>query len=313
MKRNIVFRKAEPEDIPGLIGLFKVCFNKESSEREWRWKYHENPWGAVPYIALLDNEIVAHYGCIKYKFLFQGKTFWGYQKCDVMSHPQKGRFLSTRPPIVRLGEMFYAKNEMDFTFGFPSERHARLQVRGLKSDGYTFVNAFSKRISEESKKGPTFKVLKPAENTLKAIQGISSNPSHNLYIEKDLNYLKWRYSERPFQKYVIIAVKGLFSIKEAAIVKRDGDGLLVLDIFSKRDIRERLIPAVESYALKEGLSFVKLWANPDDESLLQINKAGYTSCQDIPLSFREVNKEKGLTMEVFFKNYLYKMGDYDAV
>lgn len=138
-------RQSTETDISSIIYLFKLSFQKEISEQWFRWKYRNSPFGAKGYVAADGDKIIAFYGGLKQQFSFHGKSFWAYQFCDVMTHPDyRGKMVGKTPLIVQLGEMFYRENPMDFAFGFPSLRHARLQSLRLKGEGYRLVRMYKK-------------------------------------------------------------------------------------------------------------------------------------------------------------------------
>ncbi len=310
---KVILRKATKKDIPGLIQLFQTCFNKTISPEEWIWKYYNSPWGSVSYVAELDGEILAHYGAFKLRFTFKRDILETYQTCDVMSHPKIRGQVTKRPLIGRIGQIFYKENEMALAFGFPSERHCRLQVLILGLDGYRPVDSFEKMVGTTSKK-KRFHIFELDEKWLSLMEQLYLSSMKDLSILKDAPYFRWRYLLRSRHSYKIIALKGLLSVKAIAVIKELSSGiLLILDAFSKdRDFKD-LILAIETYAKTNSFDKIKFWSNilnPRSETLKEL---GYKHKPDIPFAVRTVFHEKGLSGELFLKEYDYQMGDYDDV
>ncbi|MEW6416506.1 MAG: GNAT family N-acetyltransferase [Nitrospirota bacterium] len=310
-------REFNEEDEGAIRNLFALCFGKELSHEEWAWKYKGSPWGSNAVVAINNGSIIAHYGGLRMKFYFRGKTFDVFQPCDVMTHPKyRARIFSKKGAMVRAGEYFYETNKMDFAFGFPSERHA---ILGTKQLGYTehgYVTVLSRKVSGFSPSlNPLLKVEKGWDfinrGELDALcEKIKDN--QGLSIEKNSNYIFWRYKDNPVKQYNPLIVRGRYkkTLKAFAVFSVSESELSILDFFcSTLDIRI-LFRLFGNIAIKYGLKAMKVWVNPKEEVSRIFIANGFTSEKGIPYIFKIMNNE--IDPLFLFENYYYRMGDYDA-
>lgn len=313
-------REVREGDEGGIRALFAVCFGRELSRAEWDWKYKDSPWGGSGAVALEGGEIVAHYGGIRMKFYFKGKTFDVYQPCDVMTHPRyRARLFSKRGAMVKAGEHFYEVNPMDFAFGFPSERHA---VLGTKQLGYTrhgYVSVLKKRVSASAAyAGNLFRKIEKGWNSVsgKALDSLWEKVRDNqrLSIEKDSRYLFWRYRDHPTRHYEPLIVRGRFSnVPDTLAVISFGESeLLIHDLFpcAKKDAG-MLLDRIERIAAERGFADVTVWADPQEDLSEVFVGRGYMKEKGIPYIFKIMDGT--IRTSFLYDNYRYRMGDYDAV
>lgn len=314
-------RQVRENDEKGVRELFCSCFGRRLSHSEWIWKYRGSPWGSSAVVAVDGNSIVAHYGGLRMKFLFQGKILNAFQFCDVMTHPgYRGRFVSKTPIIIKLGERFYGENQMDFAFGFPSLRHARLQSIRLGGEGYRLVSLY--------KKGPlkrrfvmwTLKVREGWEyfhagEFSEFSQFLINKNNSILQLAKDEKYVKWRYMENPLRKYRLLVLKRLNNTKGYVIFTLHDGWCDMLDIFYKneREIKD-ILNSVEKYASSslDNIKGIRAWFHPNEHLICLMKDLGFRSEDHIPVAFKSVNTNCGVTSDIFYNYYFYRMGDYDG-
>ncbi len=317
---QIEIRTIRDTDIESILMLFKLCFGKELSYKEWKWKYKESVWGSSEIVAVKDNEIIAHYGGIRTKFYFKCKTYEAFQPCDVMTHPKyRARIFSKRGAMVRAAEFFYETNQMDFAFGFPSERHAVLGTRQLGYTRHRFVTLLKKKV-ERSRifLTPLFKI----ETGWEYAKGVELDvlwekvkDNQGLSIIKDSSYIFWRYRNNPTKHYIPIIVKDRLrreGIKAFAVCSIGEKEIAIMDLFFVNTSSLMfLLKALENMALKKGLETMTLWMNPCEESFKYLISYGYATEKGIPNLFKILNSE--IRPEFLNEKYAYRMGDYDAV
>jgi hypothetical protein len=312
-----LYREGDEE---GIRRLFALCFGKEMSSEHWFWKYKTGPWGSSGAVVLDNGQIVAHYGGLGMRFYSKGRIYKAFEPCDVMTHPKyRARLFARRGAMVRAGEVFYEKTEMDFAFGFPSERHA---ILGTKQLGYTehgFVavmkkgrGGFRSRISPlgRFKLEEGWDFIKPGD-----IDSIweESKDTYGLSIVKDSRYIFWRYRDNPSKRYAPLALRRIMGKRPSAyaVTSVDGGVLSINDFFAKeKRIIKPLISSIENLALKKGIDKIQLWVNPAEEVFSLLKASGYEQDKGIPYIFKIVNTE--LTPSFLFKSYCYRPGDYDA-
>jgi len=317
IRMNKRIREYIEDDVDGILNLFMCSFNKEASKDWFRWKYQCSPWGSKGYVAMDGNRVVAFYGGIRLQFSFAGRTLWAYQFCDVMTHPKyRGRLVSKTPLIALLCELFYRENPMDFAFGFPSLRHARLQSLRLGGEGYRPVRLYKK----EDPRGRFMPWGLKIEEGWKFLDAEKLNRFINrnrdtLLLVKNESYIKWRYVENPSKKYRLFVLKRLQMTKGHIIFTLEDSWLNILEIFykGKKDIEDLLI-SLEAYVAKnmDNIRGIRAWFHPKEPEVKYLETLGYKGEDYIPIAFKSVNKGCGINSEVFYERYFYRMGDYDA-
>ncbi|MFN3480094.1 MAG: GNAT family N-acetyltransferase [Thermodesulfovibrionales bacterium] len=311
-------REAEDRDIDGIMELFKICFGRELSLKEYEWKYKHSPWGSTAAIAIDDGNVIAHYGGIRTKFYFKGRTYEAFQPCDVMTHPKyRARIFSKRGAMVRAAELFYEINPMDFAFGFPSERHA---VLGTKQLGYTrhrFVTLLRKKVQKSRILTPLFKIETGWEYVKRLELDVlwdKVKDNQGLSIVKHSDYILWRYRNNPSKHYIPVIVRDRIKrgdIKAFAICSIGEKEISIMDLFFvNTSALTFLLKSLENISLKKGLDAVTLWMNPYEESFRCLLSYGFTTEEGVPNLFKILNNE--ITPEFLNEKYSYRMGDYDA-
>ena len=306
------------EDEDAIRNLFALCFGKELSHEEWSWKYKDSPWGSTAAIAEDGDDIVAHYGGLRMKFHYKGKTFDVLQPCDVMTRPNyRARIFSKRGAMVKAGEHFYEANHMDFAFGFPSERHC---ILGTKQLGYTehdYVTVVSKRVSGGMHMiNPFLKI----EQGWDSIQGNEidclwqqKKDTQGLSIEKNSNYIFWRYKHNPVKRYEPLIVRERYkrTLKAFAVFSAGDSQLSVLDFFCIDSFNMKILWRLfERIAGKRGIHRISLWVNPHEEVFTHLIDYGFAQEKGVPYIFKIMNNN--MDKVFLFENYYHRMGDYDA-
>jgi hypothetical protein len=305
------YREGDEKEI---IKLFKICFGREISYKEWRWKYKKSPWGSVSYVVLNNNKLVSHYGGLKYLFYTGEKILSAYQTCDVMTHPDhRAKFFTKKPLVVKAGEMFYMDNAMEFAFGFPSERHARLQQLVLGCSKYKKPILFRKKLSAIEN------VINRSCSLEIGWDMIDSNDLENLWkasrknnflsIVKDSKYFFWRYLEHPSKYYTLLTLRNIYSnkIEALAVIRCLGQEMFIYDFFLS-DFN--FFPMLEHYAAGQKAHTLNIAANSGEDISNYLIGTGYKPTEYVPLIVRIVKKE-ALTIKTFFSNYCFRLGDYD--
>lgn len=315
----INIRPSTEQDEEGIRALFKICFNKELSHKEWLWKYKRSYLGSSSLIAEDNGNIVAHYGGFKMQFYSMGKTLNAYQGCDVMTHPKyRARLFAKKGIIVKTAEAFYDANPMEFIFGFPSERHGRLMQLQLGWALYQFISVF---VKEERDFMTDKRISYRIGWEFFKSDGVDAlwnacKDRYPLTVCKDNKYIIWRFRDNPSRKYEILTVSGGFlrrRLNALAIFSIQNEELFICDCFSlKNEDTVEIFSSLEHFAQERGLRRIKLWINPMEEIYIALRQLGYREEQGIPYSVRGFEGSK-ITPEFFMKNYCYRMGDYDAV
>jgi hypothetical protein len=312
-------RRFRDDDAEQIIQLFYNCFGREMSKNEWIWKYKKSPWGSVAYVAVDGRELVSYYGAIKFAISYQGTLLSAYQACDVMTHPDyRARIFSKKPLIVQTAELFYKENVMDFTFGFPSERNARLHHLVMGWSQHRKVALFKKdlnvkNINNLSKYKPYILRIGWDKVNSKDLDEVwnGCSKSLSLSILKESKYLFWRYMDNPSHFYTLLTLKDIIkkTIVSSAIVKSSDSELYIVDFFyNGREIFPYFWQLLETYAIKIQAKAINVWINYKEDIAKDLIALGYKINEDAPFALRIMNRH-AITSDDFYTKYRYRIGD----
>jgi hypothetical protein len=310
-------RRYKDSDEKKIRGLFKICFGRKMSHNKWLWKYNLSPWGSTAYVAIYNNQLISHYGAIRYPFQIKDKVFWAYQSCDAMTHPDhRGKFLGEKPVIAKAGDLFFNENAMDFTFGFPTERNARLLYLASGWSQHKKVALFRKQLQVMNKCKCSPYILEVG------LDNISSDDLNNLTrslhnpetftIAKDSRYLLWRYMECPSEYYSALILKDIIQkeVKAIAFIMFFNNEARILDFFVKdgREVFSYFFIMLEYYVIKMQASAINIWLNSKEHVSKYLIDSGYEIIEDAPFSIR-IKNDCRIIENDFFSSYSYRMGD----
>lgn len=314
MNIDFQIRHYQEEDVNSIIDLYALVFKKQIDKDWFHWKYRNAPWSSAGYIAQHHDRVIAFYGAIKLLFNFRGGTLQAYQVCDVMTHPEyRGRFFSKTPLIVSIGKLFYQENKLDFAFGFPTIRHARLQALRLDCI-YRQVKQFEKEKMKEHKS-----LLKVSLQQFSEIRRditfrslITSNNSE-ISLIKSSEYLAWRYRGNTHNAFVFIRGENMIACIVFSLCE---DYLQMLELFYIEEAKLiDVFISMETFIAKNlrDIRGVQVWFNPNEPAVKYLKYLGYKGRDSDPIGFTPVNTECGLNAEIFYEKYFYRMGDQDRL
>lgn len=317
-------RAAAESDEEGIRGLFRSCFGHDLSHEEWHWKYRKSYLGSSAFVAEEDGKIVAHYGGFRMRFYLEGRIHNAWQGCDVMTHPKyRSKLFAKRGIIVRTAEEFYRANPGEYIFGFPSERHGRLMSLQLGWEDCRFVRVLKKNGglsgTFDSKSAPGFHRIRTGWGAVTAADidrlWNRKKDSAGLSIEKNSDYIFWRFRDHPSRRYEILTLKGLFDrrAKAYAVFRSEKEKLSVLEIVASGAPQFRtILRELEGTAKERGTEAVFLWLGASaDELRPLLLQAGYIEEEGVPYTVK-IFAGSGISSGAFFQRYNYSMGDYDA-
>src|SRR5688572_23337100 len=84
-------REATDSDIPEIIALLKISLGESlmpKSERYWRWKHIENPFGRSPVILCWDEgKLVGVRAFMRWEWISEGQLYRAVRAVDTATHP----------------------------------------------------------------------------------------------------------------------------------------------------------------------------------------------------------------------------------
>jgi GNAT superfamily N-acetyltransferase len=249
-------------DIPRIVDLLKISLGESlipKSERYWRWKHLENPFGSSPVLVCWDgNEIIGVRAFMRWEWIKNGQIFQAVRAVDTATHPKyqgKGIFKKLTLSLVN----FCKESGHQFVFNTPNKQSkpgyikmgwqeaGRLPIAvSIQRPISMLTNLFfsSKDLNSTITARPlTYFLEHPGLNALLE----RSRPSQQFKTNISVRYLRWRYLEVPVASYV-------------AVGEENGDqltGLIVGRIKQTRIGRELRITDVFTMEEKPGILLIK--------------------------------------------------------
>lgn len=238
-------------------GLLATCmgdaFGREKSAALWIWKHHANPMGTSLGLAAYspEGELIALRPFMRWRLRGPGgERVTAVRAVDTAVHPDWRRGgLFSRLTRMALDEL--EKDGIALVFNTPNDQsgpgyrklgwhllgHPRLWVRPRPAGV-----VMGRRAVDPCEQLSAIKTEQVRELAVWARRG----QDVGLAVEKDLQYLDWRYARHPNLSYYTI-----FSESEVAVVRKDQRagrfGVAIVDAFMREDTvstRRRLLAAV---------------------------------------------------------------------
>ena len=258
---DIIIRLFKRKDLESLLSLYKdVWPNRGIDEGDWNWKYRDNPFGkSLILVAVKEEKIVGHEALWYMPLSVDGINQLSYQSVDSMVHPDyRGRGIFNN--LIARSMEVCSTLTCPIIFGFPNRSSYKIYTKFGWLSGSSFhrfikilnwqdvfnsrittkylkwasnlagfvVNTATRRFSEKKK----IKGLEVQEELepLKIFQDIwleyyerSGKP---LAINKSLEYLNWRYKNKPGSNCIFLALRYKGSIVGFGVIKKDIYGVM---------------------------------------------------------------------------------------
>lgn len=225
----MICRRFRPEDKGAVISVLRESIDDwhgESVEAYWAWKFERNPHGPGRiWVGEDDGRIAGCYIWNPVRLRWGETTLLGAQSVDAAVHPDyRGHGLFT--DLVRTAMEDDATGELALVYAFPVEAAFRGQVRvGFKPR--LTVSAVHRPLLTGLVRRRRFDGLTLDESTSfdSRFDAFSNSGSDSeLTVQRDADYLQWRYGEHPARTY------------ETLVCERDGElcGYCVLSMDSTK-------------------------------------------------------------------------------
>lgn len=313
MKKIPDVRLYRPGDELGITKLFGEVFEREMTLEEWRWKYtgtgNERVWSSVAVTE--TNEIVAHYGGLPQRMIYDGREIKGIAIGDVMVHP-KYRALNIFREVVALLPEETAKEGFIQGYGFPGEREIRLALLLGLYEKVEDVFEATKEVVLNNNLGRLRYKLFPVGFDDQRIDDLWEAAKGNLKLAviRDREYFDWRFRRHTLFLYEIWGLKERFdsALQGLAVLRRDNERLLIVDFVCARGKMGILFQKIENYSYTIGSKRLVLWI---PEYLQHSLSAMGFSIGPAGTSIPRPNHNKWLTREEIKGKFFYTMGDTD--
>jgi len=226
-------RLYEKGDEIGITNLFHEVFGRKMSLEEWQWKYAGRGNRKVYSSVALNekDEIVAHYGGMVHRMIYQGREVFGLAIGDVMIHP-KYRGPKLFKEIASLVPEEAVRDGIVIGYGFPNDRAFRLPEKlGLyeKIEDVCEANKETTFWNNPSRYVYRLFPLSYDDDRIDILWE-EVKDAYVLAVIRDQAYLRWRY-----EKHL------LFSYELWGLRKRWSSRLVGFAVLRREDERERVL------------------------------------------------------------------------
>lgn len=222
------------EDIPSIVALLKLSLGESrmpKSEKFWRWKHVDNPFGPSAVLLAFDRELlVGVRAFMRWQWRVDGQLVSAVRAVDTATHPKyQGRGIFTR--LTRNIIEQCEGEGVGFIFNTPNEKSKPGYLKmGWKSLGKLRVFC-----------APRLSFSRADEDTSVVAIGRDKVQKHIAAVRDDgmattnytFEYLKWRYDDSPNASYKVIHDEGhnwmlIYRTKPLII----GNELRIVDFFA---------------------------------------------------------------------------------
>jgi hypothetical protein len=246
----MIVRVASDNDLPAIVDLLKLSLGEglmPKSEKYWRWKHLENPFGQSP--VLLAEEggvIIGVRAFMQWKWTDGQNVFNALRAVDTATHPQhqgKGIFKKLTLQLIQ------SSSEMDFIFNTPNKQ----SKPGYLKMGWEEAGRLPLNIKIVNPFRPLIRALRrdstvAYEQTSSLADALTHPNLEDLLVNRatvpgkiktmySRSYLQWRYANVPVAKYEAVTVEQQ-GILRAMLIYRPkmsalGQELRVTDVFTR--------------------------------------------------------------------------------
>lgn len=212
-----------PGDETKILDMFKVVFKQDLTMDQWLWRFRHNPAGKHLIKLMWDGDkLVGHYAVSPIYMKVDGEEVLTAHSLTTMTHPEYGG----RGIFKQLSNSLYdeLENEMNCKaiWGYPNNNSHYGFVKSLKWSNIAVLHTLGIAAENIKSTGISLKVTPISKFNNAHAKFIDSKLASNFkaYVRRDVDYLNWRYVEKPVTEYKRYEVDGEF-----------GKGIIVAKIY----------------------------------------------------------------------------------
>jgi len=301
-----------------IIKLFDKVFGRPMKKDFWKWRFEDNPAGKHMIKLMWDeNKLIGHYAVSPAKMMIEGKEYLSTLSMTTMTDPDYGG----RGIFGKLANSLYEELENELgvkaIWGFPNNNSHYGFIKNLEWKDLGLISHIGLPLSnimpQLNNDIRQFEVFKPKHEDI--ISKITSN--FPVYAKRDIDYLTWRYNEKPNTKYYKFEYVGKDVDSFIIIKKYSSNDNGIYDLFITElgiDFSDlSLLPIFISHLLaffgqKEAVLYT--WLSVFDKRYIYLERAGfYPTGKSTYLGVRANNENYKVLTD--FRNWYYSYGDSD--
>ncbi len=221
-------------DIPEIVELLKLSLGEQfmpKSEKFWKWKHLNNPFGPSPILLAIESgNIIGVRAFLKWELQNQEQTYHGYRAVDTAIHPEhQGKGLFTSLTISLLEKIEGEENGYIFNSPNQSSLPGYLKMGWKKWGKLPLKIQLTPNFRKPTHLPDTdWKQINDLIETLELTQYPSKKPKTLL----KKGYIKWRYEECPVATYQFITNQKNYLLIYRVKTGNWGNELRLVDLFT---------------------------------------------------------------------------------
>jgi hypothetical protein len=315
-------KKYKPTDEVEILKLFALAFGKNMSMEFWNWRYLNNPTLKKPLINLMwDGEkLVGHYAVSPVVLNINNEKVLTALSMTTMTHPDyggKGIFTDLAEDLYH--EMHENEN-IQAVWGFPNLNSHYGFIKKLKWNDTTLVHSLKLHDIDFSKYNKIqYKVS--YDFSEKHVEKIRQCILGEISVNKDANYLNWRYRDHPENEYHILELSNYNSLEFVVIKVFDSFdfiGFKEIDVIehayeAKPNVIDDILSAILSFVQdrRENVKVINTWMPIFDSRHILLEKQKFRPEKPLTImGFRAFTDKCNVLKS--FNSWNLTMGDSDV-
>ncbi len=302
-----------------ILLLFELVFKRPMSLEQWQWRFENNPAGKHMIKLMWDGDTLAgHYAVSPVKMLVGENDVLTTLSMTTMTHPDYGR----RGIFGDLANSLYAQLENEYgvaaIWGFPNNNSHYGFIKNLGWKDIAVVHTLSSntkniqpKLSENIHISPSFN-----DSHVSLLSEVSKNSP--VKINRYLEYLDWRYIQKPSSTYYILehnknGSKDFIVFKYYKISEEPETwGIFIMEMAIKDlIILQEMMAHIIADSIDKNITSFNLWMNLQHEQHIQLEKIGFIpEGKQTYLGARA--DERKFPEFLDFRKWYYTMGDSDV-
>lgn len=298
-----------------ILSLFQTSFKRPMSEKYWQWRFQQIERAENLILLAWENDIlVGHYAVSPLSISFKNEKLSAALSLTTMVHPNWQR----KNIFTLLASQLYEKlweDGYECVFGFPNNN----SFTGFTSKlNWTAINDIIKLrcVIPRSKPKGNCVVFICDTFTLEHNTLISRFQDNEIMVERNLQYLKWRYTYHPINKYYIFNCYNNQELVAYCVTSmystENGVECQFVDMIARNNsFAEQLLWGVMEYYLNRNVFIFTIWSSLGSNKLEMLLELGFKNTNELT---HFGGLFKGQDMNIFYEkeSWYLTMGDSDV-
>lgn len=301
-----------------IIPLFEMVFKQKMTQEQWNWRFRDNPAGKYFIKLMWDGDLlVGHYAVSPIIVKIEGVKQLTAHSLTTMTHPDYGGKGIFKTLALEIYNDLENKHDCKAVWGFPNTNSHYGFINSLGWKDINVLHTLGLELDVEpilSEKNYDFIEVNEFNDEL---VNLFNKPEHSTQVGicKSIEYLNWRYKQKPSVKYRFFYAKsqrGVNFFVTKLYHQKDGKTILNLveaiveDFVILNDVLKNVVAAY-----KQDIAQVTVWQNIHLKSHRNFEKSGFKPI--MPLTYLGALKMNNVSDLFFdFRNWTISMGDSDV-